>query len=227
MTEVAEPTPAAPTASATIAHRGDDRQIAEPFLPMPLVLRMHPAVEMNDEQFFAFCQQNRDFRIERTAEGDLIIMSPVGGETGDLESELNFQLRLWAKQNGTGVPFSPSAGFILPNQAERSPDAAWAPRERLRALSPQQKKRPLPLCPEFVAELRSPSDSLPALQEKMQEYIDNGARLGWLIDPENRHIFVFRPNPPVQRLDNPTTVPGDPELPGFVLDAQAVFDPGF
>src|SRR5262249_34916167 len=160
---------------------------------------------------------------ERNAEGDLIIMSPVGGETGDLESELGLQLRLWAKQNRLGVPFSPSTGFILPNGAARSPDAAWVLRERLAALAPRQKKRFLPLCPDFVAELRSPSDTLSSLQEKMQEYIDSGARLGWLIDPENRQIYIYRPGASVQRLDDPTTVPGDPDLPGFVLDAQAIF----
>jgi Uma2 family endonuclease len=156
MTEVADPTPAAPAATAKTVQRSDSRQLTEPLLPMPLVLHMRPALDMNDEQFFAFCQQNREFRIERTAEGDLIIMSPVGGETGDLESELNIQLRLWAKKDGTGVAFSPSAGFILPNNAERSPDSAWVAREHLTALSPEQRKRFLPLCPDFVAELRSP-----------------------------------------------------------------------
>jgi len=182
---------------------------------------------MDDEQFFVFCQQNSHLRIERTAEGDLVIMSPVGGETGHRESELNFQVELWARTDGTGVTFSPSTGFALPNRARRSPDTAWVLRERLTGLRPQQKKRFLPLCPDFVAELVSPSDSLPALQKKMQEYIDNGSRLGWLIDPENRHVYVYRPDTPVERLEDPATVPGDPVLPAFELDAQAVFDTSF
>jgi Uma2 family endonuclease len=188
---------------------------------------MRAPLEMDDEQFFVFCQQNSHLRIERTAEGDLVIMSPVGGETGDRESELIFQVRLWAKADGTGVAFSPSTGFVLPNGAKRSPDTAWVPRERLTAFTPRQRKRPLPLCPDFVAELVSPSDSLPALQKKMQEYIDNGSRLGWLIDPENRHVYVYRPNTPVELRENPATVPGDPVLPAFELDAQAVFDTSF
>jgi Uma2 family endonuclease len=203
-------------------------QLVEPTAAAgPLVLQMRPPLQMDDEQFFVFCQQNRDLQIERTAEGDLVIMSPVGGEAGSRESELNLQVGLWAKEEGTGVTFSPSTGFTLPNRAKRSPDTAWVLRERLTGLRPQQKKRFLPLCPDFAAELLSPSDSLPAAQEKMQEYLDNGARLGWLIDPENRHIYIYRPNAPVQRLDDPATVPGDPELPGFALDAQAIFDPGF
>jgi Uma2 family endonuclease len=223
MTQLANPNAAVPHPSAA----RDLLQDSEPHPPRPLVLRMRPPLDMDDEQFFVFCQQNSDLQIERTAEGDLIIMSPVGGETGDRESELNFQVRLWAKADGTGVAFSPSTGFTLPNCAKRSPDTAWVLRERLTGLRPQQKKRFLPLCPDFVAELRSPSDSLPAAQEKMQEYMGNGARLGWLIDPENRHVYIYRPNAPVERLDDPATVPGDPELPGFVLDAQAIFNPGF
>jgi len=226
MTQVADPVPAAPVPSAGELPE-DDLQIAGPFLTAPLVLRMRAPLEMDDEQFFVFCQQNSHLRIERTAEGDLVIMSPVGGETGHRESELNFQVELWARVDRTGVTFSPSTGFTLLNRARRSPDTAWVLRERLTGLRPQQKQRFLPLCPDFVAELVSPSDSLPALQKKMQEYIDNGSRLGWLIDPENRHVYVYRPDTPVERLEDPATVPGDPVLPAFELDAQAVFDTSF
>jgi Uma2 family endonuclease len=227
MAQVADVGLALPAASGAELQEDDRTQLTDPSLAMPLVLRMRPPLQMDDEQFFVFCQQNSDLQIERTAEGDLIIMSPVGGETGDRESELSFQVRLWAKTDGTGVAFSPSTGFTLPNRAKRSPDAAWVLRERLTGLRPQEKKRFLPLCPDFVAELLSPSDSLPAVQEKMQEYMDNGARLGWLIDPENRRVYIYRTNAPVERLDDPASVPGDPELPGFVLDAQAIFNPGF
>src|SRR5437879_8101197 len=152
MTQVADPSSAT---TAKESQGGDLAPSTDALLPMPLVLHMRPAIEMDDEQFFAFCQQNSHVRFEYTAEGDLVIMSPVGGETGDRESELNFQVRLWAKADGTGVAFSPSTGFVLPNRAKRSPDTAWVPRERLSAFSPRQKKRPLPLCPDFVAELLS------------------------------------------------------------------------
>ena len=134
MTEVAAPIPATPSASSSDAPAETER-VTTPGLTFPVVLHMPDTLRMNDEQFFALCQENREFRIERTAEGDLIIMSPVGGETGDLESELNFQLRLWAKTDGSGVPFSPSAGFALPSHVDRSPDAAWVLRERLTALT--------------------------------------------------------------------------------------------
>lgn len=224
MTQLADSGPTVPGGSVKDAQEGQPPHVTGMALPMPLVLHTRPALEMDDEQFFAFCQQNREYRIECSAEGDLIIMSPVGGETGDREAELIFQLRLWAKKDGPGVAFGASTGFILPNKAKRAPDAAWVRRERLAALSPRQKKRFLPLCPDFVAEVLSPFDSLPAAQEKMEEYRDNGARLGWLIDPDNRHLYIYRPNAPVERLDDPATVPGDPELPSFVLHAQAIFD---
>ena len=203
------------------------REVVIDKVSAPLVLDVRPAIEMNDEQFFAFCQQNPELRIERTAEGDWIIIPPTAFDTGDRNSELNMQLRLWAKQDGTGVAADSSTGYDLPNGATRSPDASWILKSRLATTTPAQRQQFLPLCPDFVAEVRSPSDSLQALQDKMQEYRDNGARLGWLIDPPNRQVYIYRPNAAVERLDDPATVSGDPELPGFVLDAQAIFSTSF
>ncbi len=182
---------------------------------------------MDDEQFFAFCQQNDMLRLERTAEGDLIVQSMAGGYQGARSAELTGQLGAWVERDGTGVGFSSSVGFNLPNGATRSPDASWVRKERLAGLTRKQWQRFPALCPDFVAELRDGTDSLVALDDKMQEYIENGAQLGWLIDSEERRVSIYRPHTPVEHLDDPATVSGDPELPGFVLDAQAIFDPGF
>jgi Uma2 family endonuclease len=193
----------------------------------PLVLSMRPPAKLTDEQYMAFCAQNRELRIERSAEGDLIIMSPVKGDGGIKGAELTRQLANWAEADGTGRPFDSSAGFKLPNGAERSPDAAWVNRSRLAALTPAERERFIPLCPEFVVELRSPTDRLSPLKTKLKEYMENGAQLGWLVDPKRRQVYVYRPGIPVQRLDNPATLSGDPLLPGFTLDVQRVFDATF
>lgn len=193
----------------------------------PLVLHTRPALDMDEQQFFEFCQLNRDWRIERTSEGDLEIMPPTGGETSNRNSNLNYQLTGWALRDGTGVAFDSNGGFILPNGAVRSSDASWVRRERLALLTAEQKQQFLPLCPDFAVELRSPSDSLAALQTKMQEYLENGARLGWLIDPESKQVHVYRPERAVQRLDETPELSGGSELPGFVLDLRAIWSPGF
>jgi Uma2 family endonuclease len=190
---------------------------------LPIVLRLRPAVNLTEDQFFELCQINRDLRIERNAAGELLIMTPVGWETGDRETESATQLRNWAKRDGTGVATGSSTGFRLPNTATRAPDAAWVLRSRLEQVPPERRKQFLPLCPDFVLELRSPSDRLSDVQDKMQEYIANGARLGWLLDPESRQVYVDRPDAPVERLDNPGTVSGDPVLPGFVLNLREVW----
>jgi Uma2 family endonuclease len=189
----------------------------------PLVLRTRPVLDLTDDQFLAVCQLNRDLRIERNAEGDWLIMPPAGGETGSREAEITFQLSLWAKRDRTGLVYSPSAGFRLANTAVRAPDAAWVLRSRLDAIPAEQQKKFLPLCPDFVLELRSPTDRLADVQAKMAEYLANGARLGWLLDPEPRQVYVYRPEAPVARLDRPETVAGDPELPGFVLDLREIW----
>ncbi len=193
----------------------------------PLILYLPSVIDLTEDQFFEFCQINRDLRIERTAKGELIIMPPTGWETGRRNSDLTTALNLWAKQEGSGVASDSSTGFILPNGATRSPDAAWVKRSRLAALTPEQRKKFLPLCPDFVIELRSASDSVSDLQDKMQEYIDNGAQLGWLIDPQRKQVYVYRPHSPVECLENPSTLSGEPVLPGLVLELKDIWESGF
>lgn len=189
----------------------------------PLIVHLRPVVNLTDDQLYEFSQINRDLRIERNAEGELIIMPPAGGETSQRNAEIIVQLGSWAKQNGEGVTFDSSGGFRLDNGAVRSPDAAWVKRSRIDALAREERKRFVPLCPDFVVELRSPTDSLSVLQEKMREYIDCGARLAWLIDPEQTRVYVYRPSETVQELDKPDAVSGDPLLPGFALDLREIW----
>ncbi len=193
----------------------------------PLLLRLPPVIDWTEDQFFEFCQINRELQIERTAKGELVIMPPTGGETSRRNSELTTTLNIWAKQDGKGVTFDSSGSFNLPNGATRSPDAAWVKRSRLATLLPEEKKKFLPLCPDFVIELRSASDSVRELQDKMQEYINNGTQLGWLIDPENQRVYIYRPQHPVECLENPSTLSGEPVLPGFVLELQDIWESGF
>jgi Uma2 family endonuclease len=187
-------------------------------LPSTLELK----IDLTDEQFFQLCQNNSDLRFERTASGELLIMSPTGGETSNRNFEIVVQLGIWNKKNNLGVGFGSSGGFILPNGAARSPDASWVKRERWEALTQQQRREFLPLCPDFVVELCSPTDSLKQTQAKMQEYIDNGASLGWLIDAEARRVEIYRPNQDVEILENPATLSGGDVLPGFVLSLQQI-----
>lgn len=181
-------------------------------------LDLEPFVNLTDEQFFQLCQHHREYRFERTAAGALIIMPPTGGETSRRNSDIIVQLGMWNRQTRLGIVFDSSGGFKLPNGADRSPDAAWVARDRWNALTPDQRQTFPPLCPDFVVELRSPSDDLNLLQAKMQEYIQNGAQLGWLIDPQTRQVKVYRPNQEPICLDAPLTLSGEPVLPGFQLD---------
>jgi Uma2 family endonuclease len=188
-------------------------------------IHLRPAIELTDDQFSALCQLNRDLRLERTAQGDLIIMPPTGWETGARNNSISGQLYNWSKRDGTGVATDSSTGFKLPNGADRSPDAAWVSRARLAQLTPEQKRKFLPLCPDFVVELRSPTDDLPNLQEKMAEYIEQGARLGWLIDPEEKRVYVYRPGAAVEVLEGVEELSEEPELKGFVLDLREIWEP--
>lgn len=190
-------------------------------MPNPLRLRL----ELTDEQFFEMCQANHDLRFERTAEGEVIIMPPTGWETGNRNQEIARQLGNWARQDQGGKAADSSTGFKLPNGADRSPDAAWVRRERLRQLSPEQREKFLPLCPDFAIELRSRTDDLDEIKAKMEEYLANGLRLGWLIDPTARRVYVYRPGREVEVLENPAQVSGDPELPGFVLEMAEIWEP--
>ena len=189
----------------------------------PLVLHLQPIINLTDEQFFEFCQINRDLRIERTATGELLIMPPTGSDTGNRNAKLNQQLANWTDADGTGIEFDSSSGFTLPNGAKVSPDAAWVKLERWNALTPEQQKTFAPICPDFVVELRSASDNLTPLKTKMQEYIDNGALLGWLIDRKKRQVYIYRPGVTVECLDNPATISGESVLPGFMLDLSKIW----
>lgn len=184
---------------------------------MSLTLELQSAdIELSDEQFYRLCQANRDLRLERTAEGKLIIMPPTGWETGNRNSRLVQRLGNWADADGTGLVFDSSTGFRLPNGAIRSPDAAWVKRDRLEALNPDPN-RFLPLCPDFAIELRSASDQLTDVQTKMREYLENGLQLGWLINPQDQQVEIYLPNQTVGILDAPPEISADPILPGFKL----------
>ncbi|MBW4540856.1 MAG: Uma2 family endonuclease [Myxacorys chilensis ATA2-1-KO14] len=186
-----------------------------------LILSLSPTLELTDEQFFELCQNNRDLRLERTANGELIIMPPTGWQSGNRNSKLTARLEVWSERDGTGLTFDSSTGFTLPKGANRSPDVAWVRHDRLKALNPDPN-RFLPLAPDFVVELRSATDALERLQQKMQEYIDCGVRLGWLIDPQNQRVKIYRLGQPVEVLQSPRSLSGEDILPGFLLDLNQI-----
>jgi Uma2 family endonuclease len=189
----------------------------------PLTVNFPAIVTMTQVQFIEFCQANQDLRIERTAQGEVIIMPPAFSDTGNRTFNIAIQLWVWTEQNGTGIGFDSSAGFTLPNGATRSPDASWIKLERWNALTAAEQASFAPICPDFVIELRSASDTLISLQTKMQEYIDNGASLGWLIDRKNRQVYIYRPDRSTEVLEQPELVTGDPELPGFELQMAKIW----
>ena len=189
----------------------------------PIVLQLQPVLNLSDDQLYEFSQINRDLRMERNARGELIIMPPTGGDTGEQNAEITLQLRLWAKQDGTGATFDSSTGFKLPNGAIRSPDASWIRYSHLNSISSEQRKKFIPLSPDFVIELRSPGDSLKDLQEKMREYLDNGTQLGFLIDPAYRKVYVYERDKPTTEIEDPETISADPFLPHFVLSMSEIW----
>ena len=182
--------------------------------------------KVSDEQYIEFCQSNPDLRVERTSEGDLIIMSPTGGKSGAQNFYLTTNFGRWVETDGTGKGFDSSTEFSLPNGANRMPDVSWVRLERWNALSDDERKQFPPLCPDFVIELRSPSDRLNDLRSKMTEYMANGAQLGWLIDPFEKKIYVYRLNAAIETMDDPSEIFGEPLLPGFTLDVQALWKAG-
>jgi Uma2 family endonuclease len=180
---------------------------------------------VTQEQFAALAAANRDLRLERTAQGELIVNPPTGWETGAYNWSICGELYFWWRNSGElGQAFDSSTGFILPNGATRSPDASWVSRERWQALTPEQKGTFANICPDFVVELRSSSDRLESLQTKMREYINNGARLGWLINPQQRQVEIYRPELVVEVLENPSQLSGEAVLPGFVLNLRRLWD---
>jgi Uma2 family endonuclease len=180
-------------------------------------------LRLTHEQFEQLCQNNPDRSLELTKDGELEIMAPTGGESSRAESELIGELYVWNRQTKLGKTFSSSGAFILPNGAERCADAAWVELSRWEALTLEQRKKFIPLAPDFLIELRSETDRLPKLQEKMEEYRANGVRLGWLLDPQKRQVEIYRPGRDVEILEDPKTLSGEDVLPGFVLDLQSIF----
>ncbi|MBI1747575.1 MAG: Uma2 family endonuclease [Acidobacteria bacterium] len=190
----------------------------------PLVLHLQPILQrMNDREFFEFCQLNPELRMERTREGDLIITTPTGGQTGRRNFMLAGLFFAWVESTGTGVGFDSSTGFTLPNGARRSPDLAWVRHSRWAALKEEDKEEFPPLCPDFVVELRSRSDDIDTLKTKMQEYMANGAVLGWLIDPAEKKVYIYQPSAEVTCLVKPKIISGDPVLAGFILDLKRIW----
>ncbi|MBD2146986.1 Uma2 family endonuclease [Sphaerospermopsis sp. FACHB-1194] len=183
----------------------------------PVILNIKN-VGLSDEQFFNLCQINEDWKLEETAKGELIITPPVGAISGNRESEFNADVAIWNRQTKLGKVFSSSTIFTLPNGGKRSPDVAWVANERWDALSIEEQEKFPKICPDFVIELRSRTDSLTQLQEKMREYLNSGLRLGWLIDPQNQQVEIYRQNQPVEILSLPTTLSGEDVLPGFILE---------
>ena len=181
------------------------------------------SIGLTPDQFLRLCADNRELRLELTARKELIVMLPAGGESSARNLIISRELGIWTKANAAGIAFDSTGGFVLPNGSIRSPDSSWIPRDRWDALSRVQKRGFLPLCPDFVIELRSPSDRLRTVKEKMAEYMANGARLGWLIDPSQKRAEVYRPGQPVQYLENPDSISADPDLPGFVLDLSEIW----
>jgi Uma2 family endonuclease len=177
-------------------------------------------LHLTDDQFYELCQHNQDLRLERNHKGGLIIMPPVGAESGSREADNIGDLIIWNRRTNLGIVFSSSAGFTLPNGSVRSPDAAWVEKSRWEALTPAQRKKFAPIAPDFAIELRSESDDLEMLQAKMQEYLENGVRLGWLINPQEQQVEVYRLDRAVQRLNLPVDLSGEDVLLGFVLSLQ-------
>lgn len=186
-------------------------------------VNLKPVLELTDEQFFNLCQANKDLKFERSANGELIIMPPTGGTTGNRNAGITAQLWIWNEKNQQGIVFDSSTCFKLPNGADRSPDSAWIKLERWNALTDAEKEKFPPICPDFVIELLSPSDSLKAAQEKMREYLDNGVSLGFLINRKYRQVEIYRHGKEVELLESPTTVSGEDILKGFVLELERIW----
>jgi Uma2 family endonuclease len=189
-----------------------------------VTVNFNPIIELTDDQFYQLCRANPDVKFERNAKRELIIMSPTGGETGNYNFEIAADLAIWNRQNRLGVCFDSSTCFSLPQGGDRSPDVSWIKQERWDALTPEEKEKFPPIAPDFVLELMSPTDSLKKTQEKMQEYMDSGVKLGWLINRKTRRVEIYRLGQPVEVLESPTELSGEDILPGFVLNLQNVWN---
>ncbi len=198
-----------------LANRSIRSRIRGEQTTISLTVPIRSGIRVSPRGFERICTLNRDLRLERTAKGELIVMPPTGSDTGERSGYITYRLMTWSIRHGTGKCFDSSTGFTLPNGAVRSPDASWIRLDRWNALTPEQKRTFAPICPDFVVELMSPSDDKIDLQEKMKEYINQGARLGWLIDPESRTVELYRPDRAVEVLQNPESLSGEDVLPGF------------
>lgn len=185
-------------------------------------IKIPTSMKVTDDQFRQLVRANPDLRMERTAKGALIVMPPTGSEGGNYNAELNADVVIWNRQTRRGKVFDSSTGFHLPNDAIRSPDVAWVAQQHWDTLTPEQRKGFAPLCPDFVVELASETDNLDDLRAKMREYLDNGCRLGWLLDPQTQQAEIYRPDRPVEVLQLPATLTGEDVLPGFVLNLEAI-----
>ncbi|MBC5794735.1 Uma2 family endonuclease [Sphaerospermopsis sp. LEGE 00249] len=188
-----------------------------------VTLQIPKSLKFTDDEFVEIVAANKDLRLELSHQGELIVMSPTGGETGERNLELTGQVWFWNRTHKLGKAFDSSTGFKLPLGGTRSPDVSWIKIERWNALTPEQRKKFLPLCPDFVIELVSESDDLADTQAKMREYINNGLRLGWLLNPKDKQVEIYRQNQAVEILENPQSLSGEDVLPGFILDLQPIF----
>ena len=198
-------------------------QIALPDLDAPATLILDPENRLSDDAYFAFCEANPDLRLERTAQGEIVIVPPAGGESDHRNVDVSSQLFTWAKKNGRGKGFGPTAQFLLPDGAALSPDAAWVSNEHLTTLTKEQRRRFLPVVPEFVVEVMSPRDRLRAAQRKLQQWIDNGVELGWLIDGDNRCVYIYRQQCEVRQATDISQIEGEGPVQGFVLDLTDIW----
>ncbi|MEG3848935.1 Uma2 family endonuclease [Microcoleus sp. herbarium19] len=189
-----------------------------------ITLDLNRIIKLSEEQFYLLCQENPDLKLERNPNGELIVMPPTGGETGKRNVKLIVQLAVWNEQTQLGEVFDSSTGFTLPNKADRSPDVSWVEKSRWEALTPEQREKFIPLCPDFVIEILSPSDSLKKTQDKMQEYIDNGCRLGLLINRKKQQVEIYRPDREFQVLQAPQSISVEDVLPGFTLNLRQIWD---
>lgn len=187
-----------------------------------IVLNLEPILSMTEENFIQLCHANPEAKLELTDKGELVIMPPTGGSSGNRNIKLSARLERWTEEDRSGIAFDSSTMFKLPSGAFRSPDAAWIPLERWNSLTPEEQDSFPPICPDFVIELRSPSDTLSQLQEKMREYIANGVRLGWLIDPRNQQVEIYRPGRETEIVTRPDRLFGEDVLSGFVLELTGI-----
>ena len=187
-----------------------------------LTLNLNPIIKLTQEQFYKLCETNPELKLERNAQGELIVMPPTGGETGRSNSSINAQIYFWNEEKQLGEVFDSSTEFTLPSGADRSPDVSWVEKYRWDSLTKEQKEKFIPLCPDFIIEIMSPSDNLKKLQNKIEEYIENGCRLGWLIKRKKQEVEIYRPGRDVEILENPKTLSGEDVLPEFIFDLTTI-----